>query len=497
MRTDDPSTEKTPHSQSASAISDEELLEGIERERRAFSSLIEFRKEFFPDDEDVEPAEFHIQWSDILLNGDRNFAIEAFRESAKTQIVIRANLLHALTFPQSYRSYLVIICATQTTASKKLQEVTREFMQNKAMSGLVIKVIEDNGGAFEAVYRGGQRVRIEAYGKGAAVRGLSWGAKRPDLVIIDDPQDSEDARSETVTVNDWDWFLSDVYFLGKSTRIFLIGNNLGERCIIEQVINFAEQLNFTAIRIPIIKENGESAWPSKWPLSDIEKDREKWESVGKTDIWYREKMCQSISPDSQKFKREYFKYYDENSMPDLRSLNIYTTVDLAISQKVNADYSAIVTMGVSSEGHWFVLDVEYGRYDPSTTIDAIFAAVQKWHPLTVGVESVAYQAALQHFLEKEMPRRGSFFRVVALKAEKKKEIRIDNIQPRFAVGTVWFKRGASWLEKLEGELLAYPNGVHDDIIDALAYMEQLAVSPYEYKNYGRMLDESWNPIIGI
>ena len=472
----------------------EEIREAIERQRRALNSLIDFREIFIPDDEDVEPAPFHYEWSDILLHGDKNFAIEAFRESAKTQIVIRANLLHALTFPQDNRSYLVIICATQTTASKKLQEVSREFSQNKEMNGLVAKVIEDNGGAYEVWYQDGSKVRIEAYGKGAAVRGLSWGAKRPDLVIIDDPQDNEDARSETTTENNWDWFLSDVYFLGKSTRIFMIGNNLGERCIIEQVINFAEQLNFTAIRVPIIKEDGESAWPAKWPLSDIEKDREKWESVGKTDIWYREKMCQALSPDSQKFKREYFKYYDKE--PDLETLNIYTTVDLAISQKVNADYSAIVTVGVNSAGHWFVLDVEYGRYDPTTTIDAIFDAVQKWHPLSVGVESVAYQAALQHFLEKEMPRRGIFFRIVPLKAEKKKELRIDNIQPRFAVGTVWFRNGAQWLDKIEGELLAYPNGIHDDVIDALAYVEQLAVSPYEYNNNGGRLSEDWNPIIG-
>ena len=104
---------------------------------------------------------------------------------------------------------------------------------------------------------------------------------------------------------------------------------------------------------------------------------------------------------------------------------------------------------------------------------------------------------MQHFLEKEMPRRGVFFRITPLKAEKKKEIRIDNIQPRFAVGTVWFRSGAPWLDKLEGELLAYPNGVHDDVIDALAYIEQLSVSPYEYNSNGGRLNEDWNPIIGI
>ena len=473
-------------------MDNQELMSLLNKEERALNSLVAFREEFIPAKEDVEPAAFHEEWSEILLRGKGNFAIEAFRESAKTQIVIRANLLHALTFPQNNRSYLVIICATQTTASKKLQEVSREFLASETMRGLVSEIRDNSGIALEVHYHTGAKVRIEAYGKGAAVRGLSWGSKRPDLVIIDDPQDEEDARSETVTVNDWDWFLSDVFFLGQSTRIFMIGNNLGERCIIEQVIQFSKQLNFTTRRIPILDENGESAWPAKWPVSEIEEERHNAEVLGKTDIWYRNKMCQCISPDSQKFKREYFKYYEMT--PDLSTLNIYTTVDLAISQKVNADYSAIVTVGVNSAGHWFVLDVEYGRYDPSTTIDAIFSAVQKWRPLCVGVEAVAYQAALQHFLGKEMPRRGIFFRITPLKADKKKEIRIDNIQPRFAVGTVWFKAGAQWLDKIQSELLAYPHGAHDDVIDALAYMEQIAVAPYEYTGTG--LSENWNRRIG-
>ncbi len=459
------------------------------------NSLIAFRDEYIPSDDDVAPAPFHEEWSNILLNGHENFAVEAFRESAKTQIVIRANLLHALTYPQEHRSYLVIICANQTLASKKLVEVSREFLGSAEMKGLVSEVKDNSGLALEVHYRNGSKVRIEAYGKGAAIRGLSWGAKRPDLVIIDDPQDSNDASSEAVTLKDWDWFLSDVYFLGRNTRIFMIGNNLGERCIMERVLQSAELLNFTARRIPILTDEGKSSWPSKWPLREIEKSRENAALLGKTDIWYRERMCQCISPDSQKFKREYFRYYDKT--PNLRELNIYTAVDLAISQKVNADYSAIVTVGVNNGGYWFVLDVEYGRYDPSTTMDAIFSAVQKWHPLSVGIEAVAYQAALSHFLEKEMPKRGIFFRIQPLKAEKKKELRIDAIQPRFAVGTIWFKRNAVWLDKIESELLAYPHGAHDDVIDALAYMEQMAAEPFNYEKYRGGANEDWNPIAGM
>ena len=447
----------------------------IDQEKAALGSLVEFRRLFFPASDDVPPAPFHAEWSDILLRGDRHFAVEAFRESAKTQIVIRANLLHALSYPQPHRSYLVVICSTQRTASKKLQECSRELAASKDFSVLVEKVVEDSGLALEVQYRTGQRVRIEAYGKGAAVRGLSWGAKRPDLVIIDDPQDEEDARSETVTETDWDWFLSDVYFLGQSSRIFLIGNNLGERCIIERVLAGAEQLGFQAVRIPVLDAEGLSAWPEKWPVEHVQAEREEFARLGKLDIWYRNKMCECIDPDSQKFRRDMLRYF-ENTLKT-NGMSIYTTVDLAISKKVNADYSVVLTMGVNGDGHWFVLDVEYGRYDPTQTMDAIFSAVRKWHPLAVGIEAVAYQSALQHFLEKEMPKRNTFFRIQPLKAEKKKELRIDALQPRFAVGSVWFRRDAPWLEKLEGELLAYPHGAHDDVIDALAYMEQIALEP--------------------
>ena len=481
-------------------MTETELREHVEREKRAFTSLLDFRKEFIPSDDDVAPAAFHEEWSRILLAGSGNFAVEAFRESAKTQIVIRANLLHALTYPQESRSYLVVICATQRTASKKLQEVSREWLTNGAMHGLMKEVRENSGLAFEVCYHTGQLVRIEAYGKGAAVRGLSWGAKRPDLVIIDDPQDEEDARSETVTASDWDWFLSDVYFLGQSSRIFVIGNNLGERCIMECIMRNSERLKFTVNKIPImrkVEEDGvtvwKSSWPEKWPLHAIEKERQEFAVLGKTDLWYRNKMCECISPMSQKFKRDYFKYYDKP--PSLREMNVYTTVDLAISQKANSDYSAIVTVGVNEAGHWFVLDVEYGRYDPSTTMDAIFSAVQKWRPLVVGIEAVAYQSALMHFLEKEMPQRGIFFRITPLKAGKSKELRIDTLQPRFAVGSVWFKSGAVWLSEIESELLAYPHGARDDVIDALAYVEQVAAMPYVMRMEGGV-NEDWNPIAG-
>jgi hypothetical protein len=76
-------------------------------------------------------------------------------------------------------------------------------------------------------------------------------------VIIDDPQDGEDAKSELTLERDWNWFLSDVKFLSRTGRIFMIGNNLGERCLIERVFAHADELGFQTVRIPVLNEQDE------------------------------------------------------------------------------------------------------------------------------------------------------------------------------------------------------------------------------------------------
>ena len=50
------------------------------------------------------------------------------------------------------------------------------------------------------------------------------------------------------------------------------------------------------------------------------------------------------------------------------------------------------------------------------------------------------------------------------------------------------------MNKLEGELLAYPHGAHDDMIDALAYMEQMITEPQVRR---RLDDEKlWKRVAG-
>lgn len=88
---------------------------------------------------------------------------------------------------------------------------------------------------------------------------------------------------------------------------------------------------------------------------------------------------------------------------------------------------------------------------------------------------MAYQVALIHFVEKEMQKRNQWFTIKPLEAKEKKETRIQGaLQPRFSLGSIWFPLGASFLPELESELTTFPKGIHDDLIDSLAYIDQIA-----------------------
>ena len=218
-------------------------------------SLVIYRYMALGTDDDCKSASFHHEWSELLLHDHSNVVMEAFRQSAKSSYVLRAFPLHCISFPHKDRDFIVIIKNNATQAKAKLKEIADELKGNPLVSHNVVKIVEDNSNVLsvDVMNEEGEivNVRIEAYGKGASIRGLSNKDRRPKILILDDIQDLDDARSETVTESDWNWFLSDIIFLGKDSRIFYIANNLGDRCIAERLmdVEFSE-IEFKKIRIP-------------------------------------------------------------------------------------------------------------------------------------------------------------------------------------------------------------------------------------------------------
>lgn len=444
----------------------------------AQKSLVDYYRIILSEDNYVPPAPFHYELSDILLNREGNFALEMFRESAKSAYALKTFPLYKLSYPKRESRYIVIIKANQELASAKLQEIVSEYVNSPVLNFNLKEVKKNSAKIFEATVMGPDEmdVRIEAYGKGTSIRGLSWGNLRPQVIICDDLQDLEDSQSDTVQEKDWTWFLSDVKFLAKTGRIIVIGNNLGEKCIIERLMN-DNFLNFEKIRKPAI-EDGKATWPDMFSFEFLESERMEFNNLGKTDIWYRERMCQAISEESKLFKREYFKYWKDEDLflREERDLNrlgfeFYISVDLAISEKQTADDTVLCVVGKKREApEWYIFEMLGGKMDPLKTIDNLFYLYGKYRPLKVGIESVAYQKALFYFIEEEMKKRSQYFMIDELRNTNKKEERIKGLQPMYKTGVIYHREG---MLKLEDQLLSFPYGLHDDYPDALAMMIQL------------------------
>ncbi|MBU1051083.1 MAG: hypothetical protein KJ718_00825, partial [Nanoarchaeota archaeon] len=472
-------------------LNPEKLSEAI---NKASLNLVSFRHIILnTNSTDVEPAKFHYIWSDWLLNSHEHCAIEAFRESAKTQYILRAFLLYSLTFPSEDRDYIVLIKKNSTLAGNKLHEIESEYKNNPITFSTCEKIQEESSEAFSVdVKRDGKKainVRIEAYGKGASIRGLANIDRRPKIVIIDDPQDLEDCLSETVVENDWNWFLSDVVFLGQSTRIFIMGNNLGEKCIIERLLNIGgtlEKVKFNTLRTPITDDEGNPTWPEKYNIEEIENEKRDYERLGKVDIWLRERKCLAYDEKTQIFHNDDYRYFAAPLVYDLiKGCNLYATLDPATSKNKSSCYRALVINAVNWENNWFLPKIYFGRWDSFQLMNILFDTRTQWKDYGLrdfGIEKGEYKDVIEPFLHEEMKRRNIFFNIIPIEHAKigSKLERIKMLQPRFKSHSIWFPDDdPDWVIELRTELRGVTNSeiksLFIDLADGLAMQEQIAV----------------------
>lgn len=183
-------------------------------------------------------------------------------------------------------------------------------------------------------------------------------------------------------------------------------------------------------------------------------------------------MNDPVPQEDAKFKTEWMKHILEDELR-IRDINYFTMVDPAIGQLKTSDKTAIVTVGVDQWNNWFVVNIILGKMLPSEIIDNIFYNWEHYHPRKIGIEMTAYQKSLQYAIIDEMRRRNVFLPVVELKANRSKDERIEGLVPRYANGSIYHLQQCPFRDQLEEELMRFPKGKHDDIIDALAYGMQI------------------------
>jgi phage terminase large subunit-like protein len=184
------------------------------------------------------------------------------------------------------------------------------------------------------------------------------------------------------------------------------------------------------------------------------------------------------------FKEQWLKFSEDEP----KEGRYFIAVDLAgfenvaaatTSKKKRLDQTAIAIVKVTHEG-WFVTKIDYGRWDIKETAQRIFNAVRDFEPVCVGIEKGSLKNAVLPYLSDLMRKYNRYFRVEDVThGNKAKNDRITwALQGRMEHGKVTFNKG-EWNAEFTDQLLNFPNTqVHDDLLDALSYIDQIAVAEY-------------------
>lgn len=253
---------------------------------------------------------------------------------------------------------------------------------------------------------------------------------------------------------------------------------------------FEKEHEYYDVMVRTIVEDGKLIFPEKFnqKFSPVAK---RWVSVSEPTMDYVDYLKKSmplsefsaqymnnpLDEENQIFRHEYMQWFDKRP----NGLYVALTVDPAITEKVTADSTAMVVAGMDKDGKIYVLDYVEGKWASGAIIDNLFQKVDQWRPNAVGLESVGFQRTLKYAIEKEMVRRGKHFPIDELKAPtvgNGKEYRIKALEPFYRNKTIYH---ASWMKgkALETQLLTFPKGKHDDLIDALANQLVLLVPGHE------------------
>lgn len=120
---------------------------------------------------------------------------------------------------------------------------------------------------------------------------------------------------------------------------------------------------------------------------------------------------------------------------------------MATSTQKRADYTVVGVWAVDINQNHYLVDGVIGRQLMNQTFDDIFRLVQKYQPLSVGIETSGQQGAFISLIRQEMNRRNTWFTLASAKGSKKVGIPSVTNKNRFRLVIPMFKENRIYLPK--------------------------------------------------
>lgn len=425
-----------------------------------------------------------------------------FRESAKTSIA-KIALENYIIYSKCH--FVLWVSFEQKKAESNLFDVALELQTNK-------KIIADFGQLFyeESLEKKSKKksvgefitknnIKVKAYSTGQSPRGEVFGPYRPDLIILDDIETSKTIVSEARTKQVTEFIDELLSGAAGNAKILVLGNKItynGSLAYLESKVKF--RTNW-AIRDVPVERNGVIAWPEKYvmtqeqadeknklinnPLERVVSLEKKKLDLGET-VYNREMLNQPLTDDMREIKLKWLQnYFNPEALKD-KALNRYITIDVADSkarEKTDPDYTGTVIVDWDMDDNWNVQLTKQDRFNSPELIDWIFYLWQTYKPIKIGIEKKSLEDQVLPYIKLKSQQTGVYPVVVELKhggINKVDRIR-GALQGRLQAGKIKFINNSSDdTDVLKMQLYDFPKSAHDDLVDALAYIQQIGTRPY-------------------
>jgi len=301
--------------------------------------------------------------------------------------------------------------------------------------------------------------------------------KGAHCLIIDDPvKNAEEAESATQRASVQAWYSSTAYTrLAPGGGVLIIQTRWHDDDLsgwLENKMHAGDGEEWEIVRYPAValkdekyRKTGEALHPERYDIAALARIER---AVGPR-VWDALYQQHPVAEDGTYFTKDMMHYY--TGSPPAR-MHYYAAWDFAIGKLDRNDYTVGITVGVDMEDNIWVVDCRRGRWDAFEIAEEVVSMHKEHSAMVTGVERGQLSMAIGPYLDKRISEERAWD--LALKdlppGKRDKESRARVIQGRMRQGRVFFPKNALWMTEMKEELMKFPLGQHDDMVDALAYI---------------------------
>lgn len=226
-------------------------------------------------------------------------------------------------------------------------------------------------------------------------------------------------------------------------------------------------------------EEGEVLWEGRFGddvLVSLERDMGMYAAAGQLQQRPVPRAGAMFRPDWFRELPKEFYVAKDNRKSLYDGLNLAQYWDLAFSEKESADWTVGLFGGIDSSSNIYILGMFRDRVDETSLDLAIAGSINVLKPRLVGIEESAFkQASVRDLVKRVQQNLAVPAGVQTVKVTTDKVFRAQLPAGRARAGLIYVDKKARWWPTMEKELLTFPKGKNDDIVDALSGLCQLLV----------------------